>query len=132
MYDIDETYVYVVEGNTTVDIPLNHNGTTVAKKKYRLNNSRIYGYGRPNYELIDNVEEEEDMTQEQFNTMMDNWVIAQTQKDPASWSSDAREWAERNGLVSGDTNGNKMYKKLLTREELVTVLYRALHRNIVD
>jgi hypothetical protein len=37
-----------------------------------------------------------------------------------------------NGFVSGDANGQKMYKKVLTREEMIAVLYRALHRNIVD
>ena len=77
------------------------------------------------------IEEEEEMTQEQFNTMMNNWIAEQAKKAPGDWSADAREWGERNGLISGDTNGNKMYKKMLTREELVAVLYRALHRNII-
>lgn len=78
------------------------------------------------------VEEEEEVTQEQFNTMMNNWIAEQAKKDPSSWSAESREWAERNGLVSGSTNGQKMYKKVLTREEMIAVLYRALHRNIVD
>lgn len=77
-------------------------------------------------------EEEEEMTQEQFNTMMNNWIAEQAKKDPGDWSAEQREWGERNGLIAGDTNGNKMYKKFLTREEFITVLYRALHRNIVD
>ena len=72
------------------------------------------------------------MTQEQFNTMMNNWIAEQAKKDPSTWSADAREWGERNGFINGDTNGNKMYKKMLTREEFITVLYRALHRNIID
>jgi hypothetical protein len=78
------------------------------------------------------IEEEEEMTQEQFNTMMNNWIAEQAKKAPGDWSADAREWGERNGLISGDTSGNKMYKKMLTREELVAVLYRALHRNIIE
>ena len=78
------------------------------------------------------VEEEEEVTQEQFNTMMNNWIAEQAKKDPSSWSAESREWAERNGLVSGSTNGQKMYKKVLTREEMIAVLYRALHRNIVN
>ena len=81
---------------------------------------------------IDPVEEDEEMTQEQFNKMMDNWIADQAKKEPSNWSAEFREWAEKNQFVSGDTNGNKMYKKFLTREELVTVLYRALHRNIID
>lgn len=78
------------------------------------------------------IEEEEELTQEQFNNMMNNWIAEQAKKDASSWSADARQWAEKNGLVSGDTNGQKMYKKVLTREELIAVLYRALHRNILD
>jgi hypothetical protein len=72
------------------------------------------------------------VTQEQFNKMMNNWITEQAKKDPSAWSAESREWAERNGFVSGDANGQKMYKKVLTREEMIAVLYRALHRNIVD
>jgi hypothetical protein len=78
------------------------------------------------------VEEEEEMTQEQFNTMMNNWIAEQAKKAPGDWSADARAWGEKNGLINGDTSGNKMYKKMLTREEFIAVLYRALHRNILD
>lgn len=77
------------------------------------------------------VEEEEEVTQEQFNTMMDTWIAEQAKKEASPWSAEARAWAEGAGLISGDTEGKKMYKKNLTREELVTVLYRALHRYFV-
>lgn len=76
-------------------------------------------------------EEDEEMTQEQFNTMMNNWIAEQANKDPSSWSAEARSWAEKNGLITGDSQGRKLYKKPLTREEFTTVLYRALHRNII-
>ena len=71
------------------------------------------------------------MTQERFNEMMDNWIAEQVKKSPADWSSEARNWAEGAGLIAGDETGNKMYKKLLTREEFIMVLYRALHRNFI-
>lgn len=79
-----------------------------------------------------NNKEEEEMTQEQFNTMMNNWIAEQASKEPGTWSAEARTWAEKNGLITGDTSGKKMYKKFLTREEFATVLYRALHRNFLD
>ena len=78
------------------------------------------------------IEEEEEMTQEQFNVMMNNWIAEQAKKAPGDWSADAREWGERNGLINGDSSGNKMYKKLISREEFIDVLYRALHRNFID
>lgn len=79
----------------------------------------------------DIIEEEEEMTQEKFNEMMDAWIAEQAAKDPGDWSGEAREWAENAGLIAGDTNGKKMYKKPMTREELVTVLHRALHRYFI-
>lgn len=78
-----------------------------------------------------NQEEEEEVTQEQFNEMMNNWLAAQAEKPGSDWSQDARLWAEAKGLVQGDTAGKRMYKKPLTREELMVVLYRALNRNII-
>ena len=77
------------------------------------------------------VEGEEEMTQEKFNEMMNTWIAEQAKLDPSDWSAEAREWAEKAGLIAGDTDGKKMYKKSLTREELIMVLYRALHRHII-
>lgn len=71
------------------------------------------------------------MTQERFNEMMNTWIAEQAKLNPSDWSAEAREWAENAGLIAGDTDGKKMYKKLLTREELVTVLHRALHRYFI-
>ena len=76
----------------------------------------------------DIIKEEEEMTQEKFNEMMDAWLAEQAAKDASAWSAEARNWAERNGLIAGDDAGRKMYKKPLTREELVTVLHRALSK----
>ena len=60
------------------------------------------------------------------------FLITDISNNPGDWSAIPREWAERNGFVKGDESGNKMYKKLLTREEMITVLYRAFRRNIID
>ena len=75
--------------------------------------------------ILNGEEEEEDMTQDKFNEMMDNWLKEQAKKQPSSWSEKDRKWAESNGFIAGDENGNKMYKKLLTREEFIAVLHRA-------
>ena len=42
VYQVDSNYVYTVEGNT---------GDGVKKKKYAINSSSIYGYGRPKYKV---------------------------------------------------------------------------------
>ena len=81
--------------------------------------------------IVPDIKEEEEVTQEKFNEMMNTWIAEQAKLNPSDWSAEAREWAENAGLIAGDTDGKKMYKKLLTREELVTVLHRALHRYFI-
>lgn len=49
VYDVDKTYVYTVEGNTSSASGVVANGGAVAKKKYKLSSTRIAGYGRPNW-----------------------------------------------------------------------------------
>ena len=66
---------------------------------------------------------EEEVTQEQFNQMMDTYLIDLAKKEPSDWSQDARVFAESKGLIKGAESG-KMYKKFVTREELIEVLYR--------
>jgi GH25 family lysozyme M1 (1,4-beta-N-acetylmuramidase) len=68
--------------------------------------------------------ENDDMTQEKFNEMMDNYLSGLKSKSPADWSKDSREWAEKNGLISGDENGNKQYENFVTREQLIVFLKR--------
>ncbi len=67
---------------------------------------------------------EEEVTQEQFNTMMNAWMEQQQEKAPADWSKEARDWAEGNGIIAGDTNGKKMYRSFCTREQMVVFLHR--------
>lgn len=67
------------------------------------------------------------ITQEQFNELMNNWLEEQAKREPSAWSSAAREWAEKRGYIQGDGTGKKMYKKPLTREEFVQVLYRVVN-----
>ena len=68
-------------------------------------------------------EEEEEMTQEKFNEMMDAYLVGLAKKEPSDWSAPARAWAEKNKVINGDANGNKMYRKFITREEIAQVLF---------
>lgn len=47
---VDSTYVYTIEGNTSSTSGVVANGGAVEEKKYKLNYSRIYRYGRPYYD----------------------------------------------------------------------------------
>ena len=69
------------------------------------------------------VEEEEEMTQEQFNQMMNNY-LSELAKQPATWEQDACNWARQIGLMVGDATGNQMPKKFCTRGEMAAMLKR--------
>jgi len=48
--DVTSTKVYTIEGNTSNSSAVVENGGGVFEKSYLLTNSRIAGYGRPNYD----------------------------------------------------------------------------------
>lgn len=50
VYDVDDKYVYTVEGNTSGANGVVANGGGVCKKKYSLTHKRLAGFGRPNYD----------------------------------------------------------------------------------
>lgn len=68
-------------------------------------------------------QEEEEMTQEQFNKMMDNY-LAELNNKLATFEQDALVWAQQNGLMQGNESGNLMPKRFLTRGEFAVVLKR--------
>lgn len=74
------------------------------------------------------TEGDDDMTQAQFNQMMDNYLATLKTEEPSDWSKEERAWAEENGIIVGDTGGEKQYKAFCTREQMVTFLYRLFHK----
>jgi len=99
---------------STKDVRLNGDIQTFRSqvKYYWLVDARAYN------------KEEEEMTQEQFDKMMDDYLARKNQEAPADWSQEHRSWAEQAGIIYGDTNGNKMYRGFCTREQMVTFLHR--------
>ena len=125
VYKVDSNYVYTIEGNTSGASGVISNGGGVCRKKYSLNSNYIVGYGRPDYSLVnDNGEDEEEMTQEKFNEMMNEYLKTIALQQPSSWSVKERAWVDSKKLINGDSSGNKMWKKFVTREELAAILYR--------
>lgn len=55
VYEVDATYVYTVEGNTSSASGVVANGGAVEKKKYSLSYNRIAGYGRPKYITMEEI-----------------------------------------------------------------------------
>lgn len=70
------------------------------------------------------MREEESMTQEDFDRMMEDYLTRLGEKAPASWSEPARSWAEEKGLIRGDESGEKKYRSFVTREQMTVFLKR--------
>lgn len=69
----------------------------------------------------------EDMTQDQFDEMMETWLARRAAEPASGWSAKERAWAEQMGLIRGDGAGNMNYKSFCTREELAAIIYRLEH-----
>lgn len=113
--------VYTVEGNTSSAAGMVANGGCVRAKSYALTYNRIGGYGRPDYSI---VEEEEEMTQQDWDKMMENWLSRRADLPPSNWSEADRVWAEESGIIAGDTSGRKQYMVFPTREQIMVFLHR--------
>lgn len=72
--------------------------------------------------------EEPEMTQAQFDAMMDDYLKRLQKAEPSEWSEDARQWAEKEGLIKGDENGDKQYKMFVTREQMAVFMKRLAER----
>lgn len=123
---VEDDYVHTIEGNTSSAAGVVENGGAVAAKSYSLLYSKIGGYGRPNYTL---VEEDEDVKLADFKAL---WVEMRAElqdNDASQYSTEARQWALDTGLIVGDENGVAMWEDILTREQFITVLYRFAQAN---
>lgn len=96
----------------------NHGDIYHWSKKYNINMKNV----REDVQKILNGEDLE-VTQEQFNSMMNTWLAERAKEQPGEWSKTYRNWAEKNGIFSGDEGGMR-YKSFITREEIAAVLYR--------
>lgn len=74
-------------------------------------------------DIISMKVEEEELTQDQFNKMIDVYFAERAKLAPSNWSAEARKFVEENDIFNGDADGNFRYKSPCTREELAQVLY---------
>lgn len=109
VYDVDDTYVYTVEGNTSSEAGVVDNGGAVAKKKYKLYYDRLAGFGRPEWGTAV-VEEEK---QETVVTPSKGYTTYTVQRGDSLWTI-AREQLGK---------GNR-YKELMKLNGLKSDLIR--------
>lgn len=86
--------VYTIEGNTGGASGVVANGGGVCRKSYSLGYSRIAGYGRPNYELM----EEMTMTGKEIYDALQGYLKEQAVPD---WAGEELEEAVKLGITDG-------------------------------
>lgn len=127
---VSDGKVYTIEGNTSSAAGVVANGGCVRDKSYNTTYAQIAGYGRPDWAL---AEEEEEMTQDQFNEMFKVAMAAYRAElqdnDCGDYSAEGRQFVIDNGLLVGgsalaDGSPNYMWQDFLTREQFATVLKR--------
>lgn len=74
-------------------------------------------------------EEDDEMDIQKFKELMREYRTELQDNDSSNWSKEAREWAVKNGIITGGTplasgEPNYMWEDLLTREQMATLLYR--------
>lgn len=109
--------------STSYTIVTSYPQGTILQFTYENNGWGYTGTGWVSLSYIKIIKEEEDMTQEKFNEMMDKY-LANLAKQPSTWEQSAMDWAQQNNLFHGDENQNLMPKKFLTRGELAAALQK--------
>lgn len=132
---VSKTGVTAIEGNTSVTS--NDNGGAVMRRNRKW--SCIMAVARPDWSLVsqespappskNEMEDDDMMDVAKFKELWNEMRKELQDNDSGKWSEEALKWAASNGLVEGNgtqSNGepNYMWEDLLTREQLVTVLYR--------
>ena len=69
------------------------------------------------------------MTLDKFKELMKEYRTELQDNDCGTWSQEGRDWAIQNGIITGicagaDGQPNYAWADTLTREQMVTLLYR--------
>ena len=68
------------------------------------------------------------LTDEQILELANRLTKVLGKQPPADWSEDSRQWAEDEGYIKGDENGDKQYKAWVTREQMAVFMQRLAKR----
>ncbi len=114
--------VQAIEGNTSKSGSQSNGGMVCRKSRP---GKYIMGAVRPRFD----AEKEDDMDRETFKKLWHEMRQDLQDNDAGDWSEQARAWAVQTGLIQGsgklpDGSDNFMWEDILTREQMVTLLYR--------
>lgn len=113
--------VYTIEGNTSSAAGVVANGGCVREKSYTLTYNQIGGYGRPDYTIIE--EEDDEMDYDSFYHMfqkaMADYAAQLNKQAVGSYAKESFSKAKEKGVMDGT-----MPKAPLTREQAAVILDR--------
>lgn len=66
-----------------------------------------------------------DMTQEQFNGMMDKYLKGLAMKTTSGWAEEAIDYVKKEGIMNGDADGKMRPRSFITREEVAQIFFNA-------
>lgn len=108
----DGTYITTIDGNT--GSASEDNGGAVLRR--RRHKKFIVGAYRPEYQ------EDDDMTQDQFNSFMDNYLKAKAKEPASDWAKPFIDTAIDVGAMTDVGGTIERPKSWMTREELSVVV----------
>ena len=134
--DVTPESVITIEGNTNNSGSYNGNG--VYQKIYKRNNSRIVGYGRPNWDLVANEKDVlETMTEKELKALIEKKAIeiadarikayfnGLAEKKESSWIKESGELEK--AKAEGITDGTRP-QSYATREEVAAMCLRSIKK----
>lgn len=74
--------------------------------------------------IVPPIDQEDLVTQEDFNKCMDNWLEEQKKKPASNYAKPALEWGVENKLIAGDEHGNLMPQSMIKRQDVIVILKR--------
>lgn len=120
--------IYIGDGLAVEATPIWNDGVQIskvggmnAKGTFPIRNWTSWGQ----IPYVDYVEKEDDddmLTQEQFNDYMDNWLEAQKKKPADAYAVESLAMMKTKGLMVGDSTGNQMPQSFVKREDLAVIL----------
>ena len=119
IYDVDDDYIYTVEGNTSSAPGVESNGGGVFKKRYSRYSSYVCCFGRP---LYTNESEDDDMTGEEIYKKLTEYMNSRA--IPEGMRAEYQE-----AIDMGITDGSRPMG-LCTRIESTLITKRAIDKKV--
>lgn len=124
--DVSSSHIWTIGGNTSGSLNGQyHNGDGVYKKKISRSNSRIYGYGYPNYDEEDDMPSAQEVAKEVWRYQISNQFRPDANGKP-------KRIAAQDFLEYGDDHYDRVMAQLKAQGAAIGELSKALAQMAAD